>query len=98
VSLNAEINRIDIALQGVSADLASAATDGLDAEIRRRIGALRIDQGLLDRANSVDISELAIGPVNLRAGSDAVALRGVLAERIVEALRAELQAAGEDDL
>lgn len=98
MSISAQINRIDIALHGVSADLASAAADGLDAEIRRRIGALRIDRGMLDRANSVDVSELAIGPVSLRAGTDAAALRGVLAERIVEALHAELQAAGEGGL
>lgn len=98
MNLSADINRIDIALHGVSADLASAVADGLDAEIRRRLGALRIDQGRIGGTHSVDVSELAIAPVSLRAGTDAAALRGLLAEHIVQALHTELQTAGEAGL
>lgn len=81
-----EIDRIRIALHGVSAELVEAAVSGLEAELGRRLGGL----GSGSRLQPLDIGELAIGPLHSDTVLDAGALRGVIAERLVEAIRRRL--------
>ena len=91
MTISASIERIDIDLHGLSADLVQAAADGLDGELRRRLGDLPLGGR---RGAGLAVAELALGPLAVPAGVDAAALRGLLAERICLALQGELQATG----
>lgn len=79
-----EIDRLEIVLDGVSAAVAEAAAAGLEAELRRRLGALS-----LVAASGTD---LAIGPLAVPAGVDAATLRALIAERLLGALARPRQA------
>lgn len=76
--MNLQIDRIHIALHGVSASMAEAAADGLEAELRRRLGT---------SGRTEDVAELSLGPLDGRAVLDAAALRGLIAQRLVDALQ-----------
>ncbi len=84
--MHLEIDRIRIALHGVSALVVEAAADGLEAELSRRLGSL----GSLSRRQPLDIGELSIGPLHGDTVWDAGALRGVIAERLVSVIREQL--------
>ncbi len=92
MSVHAQIGRIDIALHGVSADLARAAADGLEEELRRRLAALRPGPGPFARRAGLGLAELSLSPLILRSTLDAGALRALLAEHIALALGDELGA------
>jgi hypothetical protein len=79
-----------LSLDGVPAEVARAAVDGLDRELRRRLsGAAR---EWLYR----DLGLVLIGPVETRATLDAAALRGLIAERVALALGAPRERAEAD--
>ena len=77
-----EIDRIQIALHGVSSQVVEAAAMDLDQELRRRLGVFPQN----DMA-AFDMAELAIGSVKSEATLDAAALRGIIAERIAQVIR-----------
>jgi len=83
--MDLQIDRIRIALHGVSALVVEAAVEGLEAEIRRHLGAL----GSPSRLRPLDVGELSIGPVRSEVALDAGALRGVIAERLVQAIQGQ---------
>ncbi|MES9852180.1 MAG: hypothetical protein ABW170_10145 [Candidatus Thiodiazotropha sp. L084R] len=74
------IERLNIALHGVSSLVAEQALAGLDAELRRRLGSLH--GGWQTDAPS----SLRIGPLDLPADADAAAVRQQVAEGLLEAL------------
>ena len=84
-----DIDRIQIALHGVSAQVVEAATEGLDKEVRRRLGVLpHLDM------SAFDMGELALGSVESKAVLDAAALRGIIADRLVQAISKRMSSFG----
>ena len=81
VSVN--IDRLAVTLHGVSALVAEESVRDLKEELRRRLGVLVVS----DQA-SADIGELAIGPIHSEMVLDPAALRAIIAERLVLAIRA----------
>lgn len=76
-----QLDRLNIAIHGVSADVVEEAVRGLEESLRRRL------QGLaLPAAWGTDLAELAIDPVYATGVLDAGALRGIIAERLVRAI------------
>ena len=84
--MNININRLNIALHGVSTDIVQEAINNLDTELKRRLGVLNIGQGLTTRSALNDIGELALGPLHSNVTLDANSLRGLIAERLIETL------------
>ncbi len=85
--INIDIDRIKVALYGVSAQVVESAAAGLEAELKRRLGVLpRGDMA------AFDMGELAIGPVHQEAVLDAASLRGIIAEHIMQAIRSQATA------
>lgn len=80
--INIDINRLSINLHGVSPMLAEQAVEGLEQELRRRLGFLADG----DLAN-FDIAELSLGPVHSTTHLDAAGLRSLLVERLVEIMQ-----------
>ncbi|HKQ31537.1 MAG TPA: hypothetical protein VJS66_09645 [Burkholderiales bacterium] len=76
-----DIERLSIALHGVSRGVAEAAIEGLDQELKRRLGNL-VGRSFV----SGDLGVLRIGPVAGPASLDPAALRALIAERLVFAL------------
>jgi hypothetical protein len=75
------IDRLSIALHGISREVAEAAVAGLDGELRRRLG------GMIGRAlNSGDLGVISIGPIAAPGTLDPGALRALIAERLIFAL------------
>ncbi|MGB5453260.1 MAG: hypothetical protein WBN02_07155 [Sedimenticolaceae bacterium] len=84
------LNRLDINLHGISAQLVEEAVSDLEATLRRRLQGLR-----LDGPDRLDIAELALGPVHAEPGIDAAGLRALLVEQIEYALLGSLDAGPE---
>lgn len=76
-----DIERVTLTLHGVSQQIAEAAVADLDQALRRRLGAFQARDLALQ-----DFSVLAIGPIESGATLDAAALRGLIAERLAQAL------------
>lgn len=79
-----DIDRIHIAMQGVSAAVVEAAMQDLGEELQRRLGVLRAAESL--PGGTLEIAELAIGPLQMTAQTDAAALRALIAQGLVEML------------
>jgi len=75
-----EIDRLEIALDGVSAQVAEHAVAGLEGELRRRLASLPLG------AAATAVPQLAVGPLDLPPNADAAALRALIAERLLGAL------------
>lgn len=76
-----QLERLNIAVYGVSAEVVEEAMQGLEESLRRRL------QGLaLPAAWGSDLSELAVDPVYTTTVLDAAALRGIIADRLVQAI------------
>ena len=88
------IDRIHLALHGVSAQIVEAAINGLEGEIGRRLTAA----GSAIRRHPVDIGELSIGPVHGGATLEAGALRSLIAEQLVQAIHGRLSAKSTKEL
>ena len=82
-----DISRIQVGLHGISAQVVEEATAGLESELSRRLGTF--PGGYSDLA-AIDIGELAIGPIHSSTVLDAAALRGIIADRLVDAVRSQL--------
>jgi len=77
-----EIDRIQIALYGVSSQVVEAATVDLVGELKRRLGVFPQN----DMA-AFDMGELAIGSIESETALDAAALRGIIADRMAQVIR-----------
>lgn len=80
-TLSIDLARLELALHGVSAATAEAAVAGLEEALRRRLAARPAGE-----IATSDAAELALGPVGGGATLDAAALRGVIADRLADAL------------
>ena len=85
-----EIGRLNIALHGVSTDLAAAAVNGLESALRRRLDALRLYR-------TRDVPALHIDALDLPPHTDAAALRELLADRLIHALGDAQTGSGEGE-
>jgi hypothetical protein len=74
-----DIGRLNVALHGVSAEIAEAAVAGLESALRRRLGSLHVNRAL-------DVPALRVDALDLPPEADAAALRELLAERLVQAI------------
>jgi hypothetical protein len=81
MSATVDIDRLSLALHGVSADVAEAAVSGLAPELRRRLGNLN-ERALV----TGDLGVVHVGPILGEATLDVTALRDLIAERLVIAL------------
>jgi len=76
-----EIERLAVSLHGISSQVVEAAAGGLEAEITRRLGRLS-----LSGVRSLDLGDLAVSPLHTETVLDASALRGIIADRLTEAI------------
>ena len=76
------IDRITVALHGVSADIVAAAAEGLAAELRRQLAGSQRPRRLMPAPEFIDLT-----PLTVAADIDAAALRGLLAQRLGAAIR-----------
>lgn len=74
-----EIGRLEIAIHGVSAEIAEEAVAGLDSALRRRLGSSRAGR-------SFAVPALRLDAIDLPPATDAAALRELMADRLVEAI------------
>ena len=93
MSMNVNVGRLQISLHGVSAQMIEAAVQGLDAELGRRLGVRKLGQGLNSKTAAVDIAELALSPLHLSTTLDAAGLRGLIADRLLDAIETQHQSA-----
>ncbi|MCP4341210.1 MAG: hypothetical protein GY799_20595 [Desulfobulbaceae bacterium] len=84
-----EIDRIQIALHGVSSQVVEAATVDLEQELRRRLGGFPHND-----MTAFDMGELALGAVESKVTLDAAALRGIIADRLVQAIGNRMSSSG----
>jgi len=91
MSLNVNVGRLQINLQGVSAQLIEAAVQDLDVELGRRLGVRKLGQGLSSKTAAVDIGELALSPLHLSTTLDVAGLRGLIADRLLDAIETQYQ-------
>ncbi len=80
------LNRLDVNLHGISAQIVEQAVAGLESNLRRRLQGRRFDG-----PGSLDIAELSLGPVHAEPGIDAAGLRALLVEQIEYALISALE-------
>jgi len=83
MTFHIDIERLSIALHGVSAQVAEAALTGLDAELRRRLGNIT-PRALI----TGDLGVVRIGAISGPATLDPAMLRSLIADRLVFALSA----------
>jgi len=86
------IGRIQIALHGVSAQVAEEAVAGLEGALRSRLGVLPV-YGMA----GADMGELALNPVHSTVMLDANALRALIAERLADAIQTRIAVADTGD-
>jgi len=96
MTINIAIDRLHISLHGVSAQMIEAAAEGLEEELARRLGARKTGLGSSAAASAVDIAELSLSAARASAGLDAAGLRGLIADRLLDAIEAEQQSALSD--
>lgn len=80
-AVNIDIQRLQLSLHGISAQVVEQAMSGLEDELQRRLGA-RSWTGL----HSLAINTLNLPAVKSDVVLDAAGLRGLIADRLTEAL------------
>jgi len=76
-----EIERLAVSLHGISSQVVEAAAGGLEAEITRRLGRLTLGD-----TRWLNPGDVAMSPVHNRTVLDASALRGIIADRLTDAI------------
>jgi hypothetical protein len=97
MSMSIDLGRLHINLHGVSAQMIEAAVEGLDEELGRRLGARKLGQGLTSKTAAVDMAELALNPVHLNSTLDATGLRGLIADRLLDAIENQYRSTLDSD-
>jgi hypothetical protein len=82
MNINIELDRLKINLQGISAQIIEDAVEGLDTELHRRLGRRKFGLGL----SNLDVGELSLTPLHLNSTLDVAGLRGLIADRLLDAL------------
>ncbi len=80
------IERLNISLHGVSAIVAEQASQDLEAELKRQLGAIRVSQ-----RGGMDPGFVDFGPLQVNPNIDGATLRSLIAERLSAVLHRELQ-------
>lgn len=93
MNVSIDIDRLSVALHGVSALQAQAAIAGLESELRRRLGNLTERALLTGDLDVVNIGPIHVDPRMGTATLDAAQLRSLIAERLMLALTASAPAA-----
>lgn len=93
MTMDIDIGRLNISLHGVSAQMIEEAVQDLDAELGRRLGVRKLGQGLSSKTAAIDIAELALSPVHLNTTLNVAGLRGLIADRLLDAIEAQQQSA-----
>jgi len=75
------IDKLTISLHGVSSIVAEEALSGLGGELKRRFNEFQL-QDLIFR----DLNNLSLSPVQVESVLDAGALRGIIADRLIESI------------
>lgn len=88
--INIQIDRLQLTLHGISASLAEAVVDGLQLELQRRLGVMKIGKGLTVGAPPVNIGKLSIAAIHEQTTLDVGTLRGMIADRLLDAIQAQL--------
>lgn len=83
--LRVRVDRLDINVHGLSAQVVQEATEGLERMLRRSLQAITVGRG-----SALDLGELSVGPVTVPQHVDAGALRAFLVEQVETALRQAL--------
>jgi len=81
------IERLSVSLHGVSATVAEQASQDLETELRRQLGAVRVS-----RRGAADSGFVDLGSLQIEPSTDGATLRSLIAERLSAVLRRELQA------
>ena len=90
MSISIDINRLQVSLHGVSASVAEAVVQGLEAELRRRVGVASLGRGASSGPISLDVAELGLRTIETTGTLNAAGLRGAIADRLVDAIQAQL--------
>ena len=80
-----EIGHLRVGLHGISAAIVEEAAIGLDALIARRLGTRSWAE-----LTAFEIGELSLDPLHTEVRADPAALRGIIADRLVQTLEAQL--------
>ena len=90
--MNLNIQRINMTLHDVPAQIVEQAVSGLQDELAQRLSASR----LAANAETMDINValLALGPLQQGANIDAAALRLLLADQLMQQLQQQINTAG----
>ena len=86
MNMQVDINRLHINLHGISALMIEEAVQGLDGELRRRLGVRNIGNGLSSKTATVDLAELSLSAVHVDSTINVAGLRGLIADRLLDAL------------
>ena len=80
MSAGVYVDRLRIAVHGVSSFVVEEAASGLETELRRRLGGRRGSWRV------TALPTLRVGPLDLPPGADAAQLRGLIADRLLDVL------------
>jgi len=81
------IERLNVSLHGVSATVAEEASQNLEAELKRQLGAMRISHRGATEPGFFDM-----GPLQVDPNIDSATLRSLIAERLCTVMQHELHA------
>jgi hypothetical protein len=87
--MNIDIDRLRISLHGVSAQMIDEAMLGIDKELSLRLQKQGLGRGPAQRAFAVSIDEMALSPIHSDATLNVAGLRGLIADRLCEAIQTE---------
>lgn len=76
-----ELNRLNVSVAGVSSLIVEDAMDGLRGALMARLAASPLKEIV-----GASVPRLVVGPINVRPGVSATALRSIIAERLLEAV------------
>ena len=87
--MNININRLNISVHGLSAQLIEEAVHGLDKELGKRVCLQGFGQPLLTGSVNIQTDQISLDAVHIDSAIDSATLRGLIAERLLEALDAQ---------
>ena len=100
MTINVDIDRLNISLHGLSAQLIEEATQGLDKELSRHLGMRGLGQHLSTAPDNIQIDQVRLDSIHIDNSIDSATLRVLIAERLLEAIDVQQSAPSstEEDL
>jgi hypothetical protein len=86
MTINVDIDRLNISLHGLSAQLIEEATQGLDKELSRRLGMHGLGQHLSAGSMGFQIDHVSLDSIQVNNSIGSATLRALIAERLLEAI------------